>query len=228
MVASSLLPFAARPLTLSERRRGDLYIYSSPKMDRRVELIHCVRMAVGLTLEFNPSVLAYVERPRTLTVQGPPIELDFWIREPRGRERFLVVVPIDDTLNPRSPRREFRRARELLEVAQHAQLALEFCFEADLQKDAGILGTWYRLLPYVQTATALPNRQSLRDHVMAHFDHVASATFDQIENTLRAFHAADVRAVIVDLIHAGRLALVDATRLSRFSVVERRAAHGTA
>jgi len=225
---SNPLPFEPRVLTKSERRRGDLYVFNSPKLGRRVELIECVRMAVALRFEFNPLTLAYVERPRTLEVQGDPVEVDFWTREPRGRERFWLIVAIDDTLSPRSPRREYRRARALMEAAQHAQLSLEFCYEEDLQKDAASLGTWYRLLPYAQTALTLPNREALRNQVMAQFDTLTRASFDQIESALRGFHAADVRAITVDLVCTGQLALVDPARLTRFSVLERRSAHGQA
>lgn len=175
---------------------------------------------MALRFEFDPLTLAYVERPRTIEVQGEAIELDFWTREMRGRERFWLVVAIDDTISPRSPRREFRRARELIEVAQHAHLSLDFCFEEDLQKAAGTLGTWYRLLPYAQTAVTLPNREALRTQVMALFDTLARASFDQIENALRGFQAADVRAIAVDLVCGGQLALVDPTHLTRFSVLE--------
>jgi hypothetical protein len=227
-MAGNSLPFEPRVLTKSERRRGDLHVFNSPKLGRRVELIECVRMALALRFEFDPPTLAYVERPRTLEVQGEPMELDFWTREPRGRERFWLVVAIDDTLSPRSPRREYRRARELVEAAQRAQLSLEFCFEEDLQRDAGALGTWYRLLPYAQTALTLPNREALRTQVLAQFDTLARASFDQVENALRGFHAADVRAIAVDLVCDGQLALVDPAHLTRFSVLERRNAHGQA
>jgi hypothetical protein len=225
-MATESLPFSARTLTKPERRRGDLYTYNSPKLGRRVGLIECVRMALALRFEFEPAIEAFVERARTLEVQGEALELDFWTREPRGREHFWLIVAIDDTLSPRSPRREYRRAREVVEAAQRAHLSLQFCFEADLQKQAASLGTWYRLLPYAQTALTLPNRQALREQVLTHFDTIERASFDQVEGALRGFHPADVRAIAVDLIHDGRLALVDPTKLTPFSVMERRASHG--
>lgn len=227
MTAKSL-PYEPRTLTKSERRRGDLHVFYSPKLGRRVELIECVRMALALRFEFDPQTLTYVERPRTLEVQGEPIELDFWTREQRGHERYWLIVAINDTVSPGSPRRNYRRARDMVEAARQAQLCLDFCFEEDLQKDAGALGTWYRLLPYAQTALTLPNREILRERVLREFDTLARASFDQIESSLRGFHAADVRAVVVNLVCDGLLALVDPKHLTRFSLIERRQPYATA
>lgn len=228
MPTETSLPFAPRPLTRREQRRYDLYLYQSPKADRRVELIGCLATALSLRFEFDPDVVAFIERPRTLEVNDGRVELAFWTRETRNRERFWLLVPADDTLNPRSSRREYRHARALVEAAQAAHLSLEFVFEEDMRKCAPTLSTWYRLLPYVQTARALPNRVVLRQQVRSVFDGLAQATLDQIEGTLHSFHSADVRAAVCDLIHCGELSLVDTSRLSRFSVVNRRGGHDKA
>lgn len=219
-------PFSARLLTRSERRRGDLYIYRSPKLSRLVQLIGCVNMALALTLEFNPDVIAYTERPRKLSLaSATSIELTFWTRERKGRERFWLVVAASDTTHPSTPRREHRRARDIIEAANAAHIAVEFFFEDDLRRQSATLSTWYKLLPYVQTARHLPHRESLSQRIRALFQIMAQATVEHIELELQAFHSADVRAVLFDLVHCGELMMADPARLGRFSVITRRNAH---
>ena len=219
-------PFSPRPLTRPERRRGDLYLYRSPKLSRTVELIGCVNTALALTLEFDPGVAAYVERPRKLTLaSGTTMELAFWTQERKGRERFWLPVASSDTLHTSTPRREHRHARDIIEAAQVAHIALEFFFEDDLRRQSAVLSTWYRLLPYVQTARTLPHRESLSQQIMAMFQIMEQATVEQIELQLQAFRAADVRAVLFDLMHRGELAMADPTRLGRFSLLTKRGSH---
>jgi hypothetical protein len=220
------LPYSPRPLTLPERRRLDLYLYMSPKAGRQVDLIGCLRMAFAMGLEFNPDVLAYVERPRTLAVGDQRTEFDFWTSEAHGRERFWLLVTADETVHPNSPRHEHRRAQALVEAAQAAQISVEFVFEEDLLRRADELYTWYRLLPYVQTALHLPSRMVLREQVLAVLKNVPRATLDQVEAELHRFNRADVRAAIAHLIHAGQVKLDKTANLSRFSVLHWRGAHG--
>lgn len=220
-MTSETLPFAPRALMRSERRREDVYLYTSPKAARRVALIGPLALAQALLFEFMRSCLAFVERPRRLCVNDGHIELSFWTRHERGLERFWLLVPADDTRGPGSLRRTHRESAAIIAAAQAAQLSLEFIFEEDVRKQAALVSTWFRTLPYVQTAAALPSRFSLREHVLEVFNNVEQATFEQIEGTLRAFHAVDVRAIVCDLIHAGSLMLVDPTHINRFSVVRR-------
>lgn len=226
MVAERLPHFTPRVLTRAERRREDLYLYRSPQLGRPVDLVGCLTLALALRFEFDPAVEEWVERPRTLATYSGSVELAFWTREPRDRERFWLIVAAADTLHAGSSRREHRRARDLFEAAQAACLSLEFVFEDDLKRQADAIGTWYRLLPYVQTAVDLPNRMALRLQVRSIFDSVERATFEQVEANLGSFHPADVRAVVCDLIHRGELALADLARLSRRSVVQKGVRYG--
>lgn len=219
-------PFSPRPLTRPERRRGDLYLFRSPKLSRTVELIGCLNMAIALTFEFNNQVIAYVERPRRLTLaSGTSIEFAFWTMEGKGRERFWLPVAASDTIGTTTSRREHRQARDLIEAAQTAHIAVEFLFEEDMRRQSATLSTWYRVLPYVQTAQVLPHRESLRQQLRALFRTQARATVEQLERELPAFQAADVRATIFDLVHIGELVMTDPTRLGRFSVIARRDSH---
>ncbi|WP_115494318.1 hypothetical protein [Dyella monticola] len=195
-------------------------------MVRTVELIGCLNTALALTFEFDPNITAYVERPRILALaSGTKMEFAFWTREQKGRERFWLSVAASDTLHTSTPRREHRHTRDVIEAAQAAHIAVEFCFEDNLRRQSAILSTWYRLLPYVQSARILPHRESLRHQVLTMFHIVAQAMVEQIELQLQAFRAADVRAVIFDLVHSGELMMTDPTRLGRFSVIARRDGH---
>lgn len=215
-------PFSPRALTRSERRRCDLYIFQSPKLSRRIELIGCVNTALALTIEFDPDVVAYIERPRKLSLaSGRAIEFAFWVRKRNGSERFWLPVPASETINTATPRREHRLAREVIEASQAAHIAVEFVFEDDVRRQSATLSTWYKLLPYVQTAHTLPHREALSQQVRALFNLMQRATVEHLELQLQAFHAADVRAAVFDLVHRGELKLADSTRLSRFSVISR-------
>lgn len=220
------LMFQARTLSERERRRQDLWSFWSPKLAREIQVVGPMAIMQALMFELDPNVRAYVERPRTLEVDPTLVELDFWTTETRGLERFWLLVPNQDAIEPGTPRREHRRAVALIEAAQRAHLRLEFVFEHDLCRRAHEIHTAKRLLPYVQTAAKLPNRDALRDQIRGLFDNSERATIDQLCAEMRGFPAADVRAGLADLIHAGELALTNPRELTRFSVLERRPHHG--
>jgi len=217
------LPFEARPLTRKEERRGDLYLYTSPKLQRPVTVIGAMTLAVALELEFSTTTAAYVERPRLLRYQDSEAELSFWQRELSGRERFqLLVSDKDSELEPKSRRRRHRDARDLINAANAAGISLEFVFEADVLAKGTSIATWYRLLPYVQTAHSLPHRQSIEGRLLEAFANQPRMTFDQCEAALGGLHPADSRAVVCALIHRGLLLIDPAKPLHRHAVIETR------
>ncbi len=217
------LPFNARPLTRKEERRGDLYLYMSPKLQRPVAVIGAMTLAVALELEFSTATCAYVERPRLLRYRDSEVELSFWQREHAGRERFYLLIADDASeIEPKSRRRQHRDARDLIDVANAAGISLEFVFEADILAKAPSIATWYRLLPYVQTARSLPHRQSIEGRLLEAFANQPRMTFEQSEAALSGLHPADVRAVVCELIHRGLLLIDSAKPLHRHAVVETR------
>jgi len=156
-LVEDVLPFEARPLTRKEERRGGLYLYTSPKLQRPVAVIGAMTLAIALDLEFSTATTAYVERPRLLRYRDSEIELSFWQRERSGRERFHLLVSDDvSEIEPKSRHRQHRNARDLIDAANAAGISLSFVFEADVLTKATSIATWYRLLPYVQTAHTLP------------------------------------------------------------------------
>lgn len=213
-----------RPLTPGEQRKLDWFVYHSPKLGRRIELVGCIAFALGLSFEFNPDMPVFIERPRLLPDCHGGTELSFFTQEANGRERYWLLVPEAET-EPESPgsrRRVHRRARTLIESAQGFGLALEFVFEQDLLLQADSLAAAFRMLPYVQAARRLPHREALADRVRDLMQIQNSATFRQIEAHLSSSLVGDVRAVVCDLIHAGELQVELMPSLSGASVVRRR------
>lgn len=218
-----VLPFEARPLTRKEERRGDLYLFTSPKLQRTVAVIGAMTLAIALELEFSTATTAYIERPRLLRYRDSEVELSFWQRESSGRERFHLLVSDEvSEVEPKSRHRQHRNARDLIDAANAAGISLSFVFEADVLTKATSIATWYRLLPYVQTAYALPHRQSIEGRLREVFANQARMTFEQCEAALNDLHPADVRAVTCELVHRGLLLIDPAKPLHRHAIVEAR------
>lgn len=219
------LPYNARPLSRKERTNKDVYSYLSPRLGRVVEVVAPLRALMVLEFEFDPAVAGFAERPRKLAVGLGDVEIDFFTKEHSGRERYWLLVPDSECFEPKSPRRIHREANALVDAANRAHLALEFVFEADLLRRRARLNELVRLLPYVQDAMSLENREPLREQIRAALQALQRASIDQLWSALAGFHRADVTAVIADLIHAGELALVGGRALDRMSIVERRCLH---
>jgi hypothetical protein len=220
------IPFTSRLLTKSERRKEDLYIFKSPKLGRNIEVIGPLRLALSLKLDFNPDTTVYVERPRTLLVRNKQIELGFWSREVRGRERFWLVVPATETIQDANKVRQHRHWRDLVDAANEASIGLEFVYESELLAMSTSICCWFHLLPFVQAAQSMLHRHPLRNEVRTVFETISQASFSQIEQALPSFHPADVRAITCDLIHAGELEISTNSSLQTTTIVRRRTAHG--
>lgn len=217
---SSNLPFSARPLTPRERRRDDLYLYLSPKLGREVSLLHQGRLAMALELEFEPDVVAWVERPRLLSVGQSDIELCFWFRRKTGREGFQLFVDAKNSrTDPRSRIKTHRHARDLIDAANRAGISLEFVLEAHLLERTNRIRIWYRLLPFVQTATTLPHLASLERVTREAFSMQQKMSFLQLEQALKPHAGPDVRAVACHLIHSGFLHLDSSKLLTSHTVL---------
>ena len=219
------LPFEPRQLTRKEERRGDLYLYHSPRLGRTVAVIGVPSLALALELEFDSETTGFVERPRTLSYRDAEIELTFWQQERSGRERFhYFVANASKEIEQKSRRRQHRNARDIIEAANAAGINLQFVFEDEILTKAASIGTWFRLLPFVQTALTLPHRYSVKERLLEALATQPRMTFDQAEAALTGVHPADVRAVACALVHAGTL-IIDPTKpLSRHTVVELRSA----
>ncbi len=217
------LPYMPRQLTVSELKKLDIYLYESPKLRRRVTLVGPIALALGLQFEFDPDVLAYIERPRMLSVDGTDIDLSFWSRTRKGIEQFSLI-----TLSPEGSTAELlarnRRRDALVTAAQRAHLSLQFVPLAQFIQAKTISPNRLRLLPFVQTASDVPQADVLGERILALFSTQARMGFAQIERSLSDFDARDTRAVACQLVHRGQLQVDWQARLHSQSVLEKRGA----
>ena len=92
------LPFKPRPLTRSERNRREIFVFHSPRNRRVVTVVQILHLASALRFEFDPSLLAYVERPRRIALSPrQEIDISFWTRDRAGEEliRARIAAQID-------------------------------------------------------------------------------------------------------------------------------------
>jgi hypothetical protein len=210
-----------------EKRDLDFYTFFSPKLERRVEIIGLPAMCLSLLNEFNCNIDNYVERPRILHARDRRHELTSWIRDRAGRERFLIAMPHDDCTRGAVGRQTHRQAAALLDASSLAQMQLIFVSDSEIIDQRNRISQALRMLPYVQVAHGLPNRPFLRQRVLELFRCHDRAQFSQIEKALVAFNAADVRAVVCDLVHDGWLEIDARSDLDINTLVRRAAAHAT-
>jgi hypothetical protein len=218
-------PFQPRPLTRPERRADDLHAFQSPKEKRRIEVIGVTALGLALLLEFNPNIVAYIERPRVIETSAGRHELSFWIRNKQGRERFLFIVPTSASQPGQNGRRIHRRTEALLEAARRAEIQLIFVSEPDLLDQRMRITQALRMLAYVQDVQRLPNRLYLRERVRANFELSARARFSDVAQSMPEFVASDIRAVVCDLVHQGELTIDPSTSLTMHAIVSKGGCH---
>lgn len=123
-------PFEARQFERREVEGCDVHGFLSLKEARHVEVDGITAIAVARSLECNPKVVAYTERPSNLQVGDSKIELDFWVRVATSYEELLLLGDGDCLgVVASAPRpREFRRLQVAGDVAG-ISLSLRFAKE---------------------------------------------------------------------------------------------------
>ena len=198
-------PYAARELSPREQTKLDTYHYLSPRNDgRRVMVVEPCRLALALELEFDPSVVAFVERPRTLVVDGRELELCFWVSRRDGAESFLAFRRQAKPTVP-AVQAEERLCNRLLDAARNAALNLTIRKPQSLMRMRVANATRLELLPYVQSAADIKGIDVLVEAVRLHISAYPSSSFHGIETSLARFDWRDVRCVTCLLIHQGYL-----------------------
>lgn len=212
--------YTPRPLTPSESTRLDTYYYHSPRNDHRlVAVVEPCRLALALDLEFDPSVAAYVERPRTLMVRGRKVELCFWISRKCGTESFIVFRRQAAATVP-ALRAEQLLCAELVEASQRAGLNLAIRKVQSILAARVANATRLELLPYVQAARRSQGISVFIEAVMTHMRKNPVSSFHGIETSLRPmFDWRDIRSATCLLVHRGDLAVNFNERLRASSSV---------
>lgn len=198
-------PYIARDLTRRELLKEDIHSYYSPKERRLIRVIGLPNLAMGLQREFGPQIVAYVERPRILTVGKDRYEFAFWTQDRDGRESLLLLVPTGNSESVSGGRRRHRQAEALLAAAEAAHLPLHFVLETDLIEQRLSLASHIRMLPSVQLAARLDNRPVLRERILEFVVEQDRCRVSHIIRSLDQYLTSDVRCVVCDLIHAGLL-----------------------
>lgn len=214
-------PFEARRLTLAELRAGDIHSYWSPKEGRLVRVSGLPSIALALLLEFDPNVVAFVERPRILCAGNDRYEISFWVRERSGVERMPLIVRSCDMERGKG-RAGHRRAAALIEAATAAYIPLEFVLERDVLAQRAKIALAYRQLPSVQCATQLANRAQISDRIIAALDEFGRMRLAQLEAALGGYCEADLTCVLAYLLHQGQIQCNAEDRLRRSTLFEAR------
>lgn len=212
-------PHQPRQLSRSELQRLDVYLYESPKLDRRVTVVRPAALALALEFEFTADVEAFVERPRALQIDASHLELSFWTRSRRGLEQFHLLTAFAEGTSG-AARAAQRKQEAIVSAARHAQIALRLIPEAQFLRRATENANRLRLLPFVQTAKTLPQQEDIRERVLELFRFQSRHSFYRLEQALGAFDPRDVRAVTCALVHAGRLRLDWSVKLHLHSMLE--------
>lgn len=211
----SLLPYSARSLSPRELIRLDCYHFISPKnRDRTVIVVEPCRLALALELEFDPSVKSYVERPRSLAIEGRDIELCFWLARTDGEESFIAfrrqAKPTTYAVNA-----EEALCGKLMTAARVTGIALTIRKPQSLVTARIANATRLELLPYVQSAADLKAVDVFIEAVLLHMNEHPLSSFHGIESSLGGtFDWRDIRCATCLLIHRGLLSIQFGERLT--------------
>jgi hypothetical protein len=211
--------FTARPLSASERKRLDVFSFRSCKENRQVDVIGPLQLGFRLQLEFNPTITAVTERPRSVEVGGRQIELSFWWRNQSGREHFALLIPDKDTLPGPDGRRRPRQVDRLRLAAQDAGIDLQLVTEDKVRDQENRTELAFQLLPLVQSAAWLKAGPVIRQEVIAAVRRYARCTIDQLLQDLAMYSASNVLIVVAELIYLGAIDTDARRRLMRRSLL---------
>lgn len=201
------LPYQPRKLTRTELTHKDVYAFLSPRLNREVWVTGALTFAACLRFEFDPDTVSYCERPRKLEVADKVIEITYWTRRTDGTETLWLLVPASESEPAVYGTCRYRDERRAREAAERAQVHLSFLFESELIALGTSIGTWFQLLPFVQTGHVMENYAAIEPLVREHFRLIERATFVQMEAALGGFNSHDVRSVMCRAIHEGWLTI---------------------
>jgi hypothetical protein len=132
-------PRPVQPRTFGRREfeRRNVYGFLSIKEGRAIEIDGLTALSVTLSIECDPKIAAYVERPRKLLVFDKNVELDFWVRHRCGREEFPLVVSEAECISNPGGTRSPREAARLIEAVLAASINIRCITEYDVRVEVG-------------------------------------------------------------------------------------------
>ncbi|MFZ6659085.1 hypothetical protein [Undibacterium sp. TJN19] len=118
------------------------YDVFAPKLNRNLTLFGLTSVDVWITLEADPEVILYCERPLLLPDTKPKRVIDFWVKRQTSEEFLFVLRPSELSAGLRSPDSipAFRR------WAKANQLSIKYLDPADISNQKVLLANWGRIL----------------------------------------------------------------------------------
>jgi hypothetical protein len=215
------LPYRPRLLSSGEATSREIFVFYSPRNERVVKVCEYLHLALALQLEFDPSLTAYVERPRKINVSTKhAIDIAFWTRDKAGQERFLIAVPKIGTVGYARDGSALRDRDRMNIAADRHELALTYVLEQELLTASQAIRTYFLLLPHVQSVRRIGSRLVIRQALRAYFTATPRATFRTLVAHFESFSPDHVTAVAASMIHDGTLQLDLSRPLSPDAMLE--------
>lgn len=204
-----LLTYSPRPLTRGQRSRREVFVYQSPRNHRVVTIADAACFAYALLLEFDPSVQAYVERPRTLQLTvNSRIDVSFWSISADGQQRFHLLVPHDRTSHGSRGTVPLPADEELEEIALRNGVRVVYVSEAEVMSSLQDVATAYELLPLVWDSERVTARAVIAEQIGHLLSHASLLSLSAIVAASTHPHR-QVLATAAWMIHQGMIRLVN-------------------
>lgn len=216
------LPYRPRLLSAGERTRRETLTFYSPRNNRIVTLTDAGPIALGLKLEFEPTLVAFVERPRRIAMsEKQHIDLTFWTRDCKGKEQFLLFIPSGGTIASTRGLAAVRDRETIDAAARKHGVEITYVAERDLLSASAERGAYWQLLPHVQHHRRLLVRSLVESSIEALLAVTPSLTLRGASKQLaERFTADQVAAVLAAMVHRGRLRIVAPVGFNEDSVLE--------
>jgi hypothetical protein len=214
-------PHQPRTFTSGEATSREIFVFYSPKNDRVVAVSDYIHFALALSLEFDPTVKKYVERPRKIALSPEvTIDLSFWTQDNTGHEQHLLAIPKGGTIGNARDGVLLRDRTRLETAAQRHDLQLTFVLEQELINQAALIRVYFLLLPHVQQVRRIADRIAIRHGIETLLKTTMRAALSQLVAAFPNYMPDHIEAVAAWMIHLGMLRLTDARPLSLNSLLE--------
>lgn len=206
---NTLLSYTPRPLTRGQRSKREVFVYQSPRNHRVVTIADAACFAYALLLEFDPSVQAYVERPRTLQLTGNSrIDVSFWSISKDGQQCFHLLVPHDRKSHGIRGTVTLPADEELEEIALRNGVRVLYVSEAEVMSSLQDVATAYELLPLVWDSERVTARAVIAEQIGHLLGQVSSLSLSAIVVASTQPHR-QILATAAWMIHQGMIRLVN-------------------
>jgi len=214
-------PHVQRPLSSSELKRLDVYMFGSPKEARVVAVHGPLQLAVRLQLEFDPQIVAVVERPRRLEVGLRSQELHFWWRHKNGREHYALVFSDEDTIPGTDGRRRPREVDRLRQASQTAGMQLHLLTKDEILRPAMRTELCFHLLGFTQSLGSLDSAVGICHSVAQVMQSGTKLAVRELNAELSHIPVSQLRIVVAHLLHIGYLQTDALHRMNDRSIIWR-------